>query len=145
MGTRFQTGEVDLVRLQPQEVDSITQQGSANIFHSDSYVDNVDINTRRPFLGNATFRKALLTAIDRDSINNTVFFGTASVAPNLFVTPWTLSPNITTYPFNPDQARQLLTQAGYDGSADFGIMEQAGTNSEKEALLIQPAGAGSGG
>jgi peptide/nickel transport system substrate-binding protein len=137
MTGRLQTGEVDLVSLQPQEVDGITQQGNANIFHSDSYVDNVDVNTKRPFLGDVNFRKGLLTAIDRESINNSVFFGTGAVAPNVFVTPWTLSPNITTYPYDPAAARQLIAKAGYDGSYDYGIMETPGTNAEKEALIIQ--------
>lgn len=137
MGARFKSGEVDVVRLQAEEVESFKAQDTANLYTSDSYVYVVDLNHKRPFLQDATFRKALMYALDREAMNQAIFFGTGKVAPNMFVTPWTLSPDLTTYTYDPAKAKELLQQANYDGSQDFGIMSSAGGLEEKLALIIQ--------
>jgi len=64
-------------------------------------------------------RKAFMLATDRDTINKTLLSGYATVPATLYPNdpPWT-NTNLKPYPYDPDQANQLLDAAGYKKGAD---------------------------
>ena len=64
-------------------------------------------------------RKAFMLATDRDSINKNLLSGYATVPATLFPNnpPWT-NESLKPYPYDPDQANQLLDAAGYPKGAD---------------------------
>ncbi|MBI4921408.1 MAG: peptide ABC transporter substrate-binding protein [Devosia nanyangense] len=61
-------------------------------------------------------RQAIAYAIDKDTIIATVLGGYAVRADGLLPNGPFKSPNLDPYPFNPDKARELLKQAGWDSS-----------------------------
>lgn len=134
----FEAGSLDFVQVEPTEISRFEEMSFATLYRGETYVDSLNINHRRPFLQDVNFRKALLYGIDRESLVNAAFFGYATVAPNVFVTPWTLSPDITEYTYDPEKARELLQQAGWDGSVDFEFLVATGyPHHERMALIIQ--------
>lgn len=132
----FEKGQVDVVKVQATEIERFREMPFATLYATDSHVENLQVNCQHPFLEDATFRKALMYAIDRESIVNAGYLGSARIAENCFVTPWTLSPNITTYEYDPDKARELLAEAGWDGSVTFNILLGTGRPERERATLI---------
>jgi peptide/nickel transport system substrate-binding protein len=60
-------------------------------------------------------RQAMSYAINKDEINDFVFHGYAMVASQTnSPVCFTHNPNVIGYPYNPDKARELLAQAGYE-------------------------------
>jgi peptide/nickel transport system substrate-binding protein len=83
-------------------------------------VNHFPINNTLPFFADKTVRQAVMYAIDRQKVIDTVFQGaaalaTSNLAPNLKA--W-YNPNVTKYEFNPDKAKQMLDQAGWTAGSD---------------------------
>ncbi len=74
-------------------------------------------------------RQALNYAIDRDAITSTIYGGRTSPASQGAV-PGVVgfNPELTPYEFNPEMARQLLSDAGYAGGFAFDIEVFVGMN-----------------
>lgn len=74
---------------------------------------SVIINTRRAPFTDRRVRRALSIAIDRQALVDSFFYGYATVAGDLFPpNHWAHDPSITV-PYDPDEARRLLTEAGF--------------------------------
>ncbi|MBI3943786.1 MAG: hypothetical protein HY326_12290 [Chloroflexi bacterium] len=74
------------------------------------------INTRRPYLADKRVRQALLYAIDRDAVIKTIYAGISQKIDTPFQMPRIgESPNLTRYNYDPNKAKQLLKDAGWDG------------------------------
>ena len=74
-------------------------------------------------LRNATVRKAMNLAIDRDLIIET-FWGDAAVPASTYGIPpyrYDFKEEWTPYPYDPDQARSLLAEAGYPDGFEFTV------------------------
>ena len=59
-------------------------------------------------------RRAIYHAIDREAITQNVFAGTHEPIPAQILSKTTWSNNLNDYPYDPDKARQLLSEAGVD-------------------------------
>lgn len=71
-------------------------------------------NPNSPY-ANILVRQAVSHAIDKDTIVDFVFHGYAHVATQTNdVTCATHNPNVVGYPYNPEKAKELLAQAGYE-------------------------------
>ncbi|WP_028357053.1 ABC transporter substrate-binding protein [Brackiella oedipodis] len=71
-------------------------------------------NNQHPPLNDARVRRALDMAIDRERILKSVYMGFAELVANpMPSTQWSFNKNIRNYPYDPEQARQLLKDAGY--------------------------------
>ncbi len=69
--------------------------------------------TKEPF-SDLRFRQAVLYAIDRQSIIDTIMLGLPTRADTQFPQAWARpSEGMNTYPYNPDLARQLLAEMGW--------------------------------
>jgi peptide/nickel transport system substrate-binding protein len=106
-----------------------------------------------PGLADVRVRKALALTMDKDGINQALFEGQAIIADVPFI-PKTmnyypaLDPVVTKYPFDPNRAQQLLTQAGYARAADgvwasptagrlsMGLMTTSGSQNEAELSIL---------
>lgn len=71
-------------------------------------------NTEKKPFDDARVRRALAMAIDKKAILESVFLGTGVNAVNL-IPPnlWSYNSAVKDYPFDPAQAKKLLTEAGY--------------------------------
>lgn len=93
-----------------------------DLFAGPSGVTNYHIfNYREPMFQDVRVRQAFLHAIDRETIAEIVLDGTAEVVPCLtpFSAFWPES--YETYDYDPDKARALLAEAGWDSSRRFEI------------------------
>jgi len=80
-----------------------------------SQVDSILLNIHRPPLDNTDVRRAIAIAIDRKAIVRTALYGTGTVANTFIVPPPTLTfqdPSFDGFPYDPAQAKQLLSQSG---------------------------------
>src|SRR5437879_12342807 len=83
----------------------------------DSATEYRDINLHNTFLKDVTLRKAILMAIDRQRIVDTLLLGRTVVPPDAWMCiqtgAWCLDPNAKHTPYDVSAANKLLNDAGY--------------------------------
>ncbi|MCB0189056.1 MAG: hypothetical protein KDE31_32525, partial [Caldilineaceae bacterium] len=73
------------------------------------------INGAQPHLQDKRVRQALLHAIDRDTMIEKLYAGASEKIDTLIQLPkYGDSPNLTRYDYDPEKAKQLLQEAGWD-------------------------------
>ncbi len=110
----FDAGEIDHTYLTADEVERESQNANAVIFPGPSGVDNaITLNPEKnPLFGEPLFRQAILYAIDRTSIIESIYGGAAQAVPCLFGNPKYYPDDIEQFEYNPDKARELLAEVG---------------------------------
>ena len=120
MAAALENGEIDACAIPPTELERFKAMEHLNFrMNADNpSVGGTPINTRRGMLSDKRVRQALLYAIDREAINNTLLAGAGQVIDTRYEHPprFGISPNMKTYPYDPDKAKELLEEAGWDGS-----------------------------
>ena len=115
----IQTGQIDIAQgLTPNSADQLRgnpdvsllssdEASVANVFFVDNYFDEASP------LKDPSVRKALMLAIDRQSIADSLYRGFGSVTTNATL-PVTLGndESLEPWPYDPDEARKLLADAG---------------------------------
>ena len=90
--------------------------------------------------GNDTnFRKAVQYGVDKEAINQAVFYGQTNTPDILGDETWTGRPTAGTYDsytYDLDKAKEYLAQSDYDGR-EFKVVTWANTNLEKAAQVMQ--------
>ena len=71
-------------------------------------------NQNRPLWQDVRIRQALLYSLDREAMAEAYYGDLAEVLHLRLTNPEFVSPNIATYPYDPDKARALLEEAGWD-------------------------------
>ena len=66
-------------------------------------------------------RKAIILGIDRETMVKTLLFGKTTVPASLWPNSSWYNTSLTPYPYDPDQANQLLDQAGYKADSAGGV------------------------
>jgi peptide/nickel transport system substrate-binding protein len=93
--------------------------------------NNLDFNTSKPYLADKRIRQAVSYAIDRSLISEQVMKGLFIPWQTQFGYPW-MQPikDFTEYPFDPEKAKALLEEAGYDTTLelDFLLSEEEPSN-----------------
>ena len=129
----FQTGEVLLIKDVPtEEIPSL--EGSAE-FHVDPIIGTyyLSLNTAKEPFNNPLVRKALSLAIDREYVASTIMQGTYSAAYNFMGPGWMDAAGeqfmdnanggetyiSSDYEANLEEAKRLLTEAGYPNGEGF--------------------------
>jgi len=95
-------------------------------------------NLQDPRFSDKRVRQAIAYAIDKKEIIDGVLFGlgveaTGPYRPNT----WYYNPDVRKYPYDPDQARRLLAEAGYEDRNGDGILEKNGQPFEFTILTNQ--------
>ena len=112
----LQTGEIqgyDLV--EPQDVPTIQGDSTLQILDRPAFnVGYVGFNISKPPLDDVRVRQAIAYGLDRQSVVDSFYAGRGEVAkefmpPNLFG----YADDVTEYTYDPDKAKQILTDAGY--------------------------------
>ncbi|MBK8048504.1 MAG: peptide ABC transporter substrate-binding protein [Anaerolineales bacterium] len=128
----FNAGQVDGIRrIQPEDMPAMAQREDVQLFSSvqSGYVDVLlnHANANTPFFQDPRVRRALLSAIDRESLVRDELEGQGVVAHGV-VAPnnWAYNPEAPQYPFDVESAKRLLDEAGWiDGNGD-GVREKDG-------------------
>jgi peptide/nickel transport system substrate-binding protein len=84
-------------------------------------------NLRRPLFQDRRVRQALSFSIDKQELIEGVLLGLGQIATGPYKPgTWPHNPRVRTYPYDPDQARALLAEAGWRDVDGDGILEKDG-------------------
>lgn len=123
------SGTLDLIRVENPTLLARLQgmPGLAFDAQSENVYYFVILNQDDPRFQDARVRRALLTAIDREAIIDSVLQGYGSVAtgPIAPIQEQFHTTEVDQYPYDPDAARALLAEAGWTPGAD-GILQKDG-------------------
>lgn len=137
---QLQAGRVHFIPMvSPREVARLRQvPGVQVVTYPSRLLGFLAWNHRRPALADARVRRALTLAINRQALVEAAYFGFAKVATGpVLSSMWAFDPSLAPLPFDPEQARRLLAEAGWsDGDGD-GVLEREGARFELE--LAYPA------
>lgn len=101
----------------------------------------ITYNTGDPIFEDARVRKALTYALDRQAILDATLYGQGQIGTQPIISIiWAHDPSIQPYPYDPDEARRLLDEAGWTDADGDGVREKDGqplrfelsTNSENK-------------
>ena len=111
-------GEADIITKVPsdqvQRIDQSDKARSEGAFYAGLYV--LAVNSKNPPLDNPKVKQALSLAIDRDGIIKSLWRGQGIIPNGPVAKGDTIGydPNRPPLEYNPDKARQLLQEAGYN-------------------------------
>jgi peptide/nickel transport system substrate-binding protein len=114
----LRSGDFDVVEFVPyNQAAALEADPAINIEVAPVYrLDYVYLNHAQPPLDNEKIRLALNHAADHEAILNVVFFGYGEV-PNSFMPKMTYhSADVPVLEYDLEKARQLVAEAGYDGT-----------------------------
>jgi peptide/nickel transport system substrate-binding protein len=124
--SQLQNGEIDLMPVAIPDMELVEQNPDLTIYSAPSLMLQWMIpNIQRPAFSDKRVRQAMLYALDRETIVREIFKGNATVVNSpLFGWEWDEGEpaGLNPYAFDPDMARQLLSEAGWDGSAHQIVM-----------------------
>lgn len=112
---QLQTHEIDIYRdVESNQVARLSSVSGINVLHR--LIGNwrhLDMNLSKPILSDARVRQAIASGIDWKRINDTVYHGINQLAvSDIFPQSWA-APKLPPYIYDPQRARDLLTQAGW--------------------------------
>jgi peptide/nickel transport system substrate-binding protein len=125
----LRTGEVDLIRDVPfDQIEGLQATSGIKLANpplSVSWLYDINTVTGHPALKDARVRQALNYAIDKEAIVDGLLQGRGRVLDCQISTPdaFGYNPDLEPYPYDPDRARQLLSEAGY-GPGDIELTLQ---------------------
>lgn len=105
------------------------------VYRPSLFYEHMDVQLDNPILADVRVRQALLQAVDRQTVSDRLFGGKLVVA-NTSVNPldWVHITDVPTYPFDPEKARSLLTEAGWTPGDDGIRVNAAG---ERLSITLQ--------
>ncbi|KAA0916095.1 ABC transporter substrate-binding protein [Aquicoccus porphyridii] len=118
--TALKTGEADIVtNIAPDQLAMIETDPNLRTVGSATPLFHVMImNVNHPELRDPRIRQAMSLAIDRDLLNEALWLGKAVVPSTHTLEEFgeLYMPELTTFEYDPERARALLEEAGYDGA-----------------------------
>jgi ABC-type transport system substrate-binding protein len=129
---QLQRGEMDLMNVPVEEVDRLSNDPNITIMSVRSpSISQIAINNERPYFQDKRVRQAMMYAIDRQGIVDSIMFGQATVVNSPVIGPdWVGTPEVNEYPFDPDKARELLAEAGWDPNQQVDMIYTQGTKEQ---------------
>lgn len=119
--TALETGQVDVISVVPPDsVASLEERGFNVEMGTPPHVWYLQYNFANPVMEDERVRKAIIMAIDRQGMAEHLLRGTADPA-NGIQSPGNSAydPGFVDYPYDPDQARKLLAEAGYEDGLEI--------------------------
>jgi peptide/nickel transport system substrate-binding protein len=118
----LQSGTVDLADdLDPDSINLVMQDPKMKVINRPSVnVGYLAMNTEKPLLKDRRVRQAINHAIDKDTLIKTIYQGLAIPAKNPFPPSiWGYNDAIQPYDYNPEKAKKLLADAGFDRNSEL--------------------------
>ena len=117
--------------IRPQDIDWTQPRESLQLFTTMiSGYSVIYVNQHNPgasFLQNKNIRQALLYGLDRQKLINDILHGQGIVAHSpILPNSWAYDPRVKTYPYDPQQAKQLLEEEGWVDTNGDGIRDKEG-------------------
>src|ERR1051326_3611745 len=120
----LESGDLDFVQspLSPQDVSRVQSAGGSKLKVDRTPAAGytyINLNTADPILSDKSVRQALSHLVNKQQIIDTIYKGIGQPANGPIVPGmWAYSPDITSYDYNPDKAKQLLDDAGWKVGGD---------------------------
>lgn len=128
----LQTGEIDMMGLTPVQY---AKQTNTDFFKRNfqkfrypalAYT-YMGFNLKHPFFQDKRVRQAMAYGIDKGEIVDVVLFGLGSPATGPYVpNTWPYNPGVKKYEYNPEKAKELLREAGWEDTDGDGILDKGG-------------------
>lgn len=116
----LQSGQIDIATsIPPEFVQQIESDPNLQLLEQEvsaSYLCLIFSQERPPFNDNKLLRQAIAHAIDKETINNNVFFGAGEPGCNLIPPSHWAYTDIDCPTYDPERARELLAESGFDTS-----------------------------
>jgi ABC-type transport system substrate-binding protein len=125
---QLQTGEVDFAKPAIGEIDRVKRDPNLTLLSVPSpSISQMAINNDRPFLKDKRVRQAMMHAIDRQGIVDSILGGQATLVNSPVIGPdWIGQPEFNKYPFDPARAKVLLGEARWDPGQKVEMMVPTG-------------------
>ena len=118
--TALRTGEAHIAtNIAPDQLADVTSDPALKaVGVASSLFHMVMFNVNNPTLKDPRIRQALMMSIDRNLINEALWLGKAVVPASHTMPEYgeMHQPDMDHYPYDPERAKQLLAEAGYDGA-----------------------------
>lgn len=137
----LETGQADnsIWGLNAEDNEALKESGDFQLYETLQVATNhFPLNNKHPFLSDKSVRQALLLALDREAFAEEIFLGQAQVATSNLSPALEkyYNPDVKTYEYDPDQAMQLLEDAGWTEGSD-GIREKDGVKAQFTMMVFQ--------
>jgi peptide/nickel transport system substrate-binding protein len=112
----LQTGQVDAIKgIDPAQIEKIKSNEDLKMLSiAGANIAFVGINTTKEPFNNVKVRQAMNYAIDMDKLVDSIYEGNGTRATNLLPpTVFSFDDTVGPYEYNPEKAKQLLSEAGY--------------------------------
>ena len=127
----LRTGEIDIIGISAKDLPLVENNPIVKVVSKDTYTwTGFNINPTIPPFDNRLVRQALAQAIDRDQAVELIRFGAGRPAYTPIHGAWANDPEVKPMPYDPQEARRKLSQAGYPD----GITIPLGCRSTASAL-----------
>lgn len=126
----LQSGDIDIaVNIAPESVATVNADSSLVVRSAPPiYLEFLYLNHRRESWKDQRVRQAIALAIDRPGLVQAVTHGQGTVASGPFPPIMLTCDHLPGYPFDPEQARELLGAAGYRDLDGDGIVGKDGND-----------------
>ncbi|NJL94372.1 MAG: ABC transporter substrate-binding protein [Anaerolineae bacterium] len=94
------------------------------------------LNSELDIFADERVRQAMMYAIDRQAIVDSLWEGYARVANTFFPQEWTWAEDMNTYAYDPDRARELLEEAGWDSSREIDFVYHYGDSLSADLIVV---------
>lgn len=106
--------EIQFTYVEPDDVSTFAGDAAYEVIEGASYVVNyIGFNQNVPLWDDIRVRQAVMHAIDREAIVESIYGGAATIANCGYVDERYVPDSIEPYAYDPDMARQLLEEAGW--------------------------------
>ena len=124
----LQSGDVDIsINLPPQGATVVDNDASLEVkTATPSSMNFLFVNHERPAMQDILVRQAISIAIDRQALAESLAEGNAVAASTMFPPGFLSCQGVVGYTYDPETARSLLAEAGYEDSNGDGIVDKDG-------------------
>jgi peptide/nickel transport system substrate-binding protein len=131
------TGEIDLASVSSTDMATVEGMDGVNVVTTPSpgFI-RAAFNMYKERFQDPRVRQAFHYAVNREGIVEQVLGGQGEVINTPIMTDWALPDDLNTYPYDPELARQLLEEAGFDFDEPVELMLVAGTRDRDETATI---------
>ncbi len=120
---------VDLVRdIYPEDEKTIKNKDEYNFYiYDDMNYNYLGLNNAEPLFSVSKVRQALSYAIDRVAIIDQVLEGQGEICRSpVSPSSWAYNPDLIPYPYDPEKAKKLLAEEGWEDTDNDGVLDKDG-------------------
>jgi peptide/nickel transport system substrate-binding protein len=134
---QLDTQEVDLTTVPVAEIERVKRNTNVQVISQNSLsITSLMVDTSKPYLS-LPIRTAFMYAINRQGIVDAIYQGMAEVVNTAVIGPdWMGQIELEPYAYDPDKAKAMLKDAGWDPKQTIELMYSTGQVTEEPALTI---------